>query len=48
VLAGAGAAPEEIAMTAAAPTRTASHRHMRPVVRPVPRPLAGADSRFTW
>jgi len=35
-------------MTAAAPTRTAPHRFMRPVVRPVPRPLAEAGSGSSW
>jgi hypothetical protein len=34
-------------MTATA-TRTASHAHMRPVVRPLPRPQGPVGSSFTW
>ena len=34
-------------MTATA-TRTPSHTHMRPVVRPLPRPQAGIASSPIW
>jgi hypothetical protein len=29
-------------------TRTGRHTHMRPVVRPLPRPQAGAAASVTW
>jgi hypothetical protein len=28
--------------------RTGRHNHMRPVVRPTPRPTAAAGGDFTW
>jgi hypothetical protein len=34
-------------MTAIA-TRTPSHTHMRPVVRPLPRPAAAIAASVTW
>ena len=29
-------------------SRTGNHIHMRPVVRPVPRPASGSRDAFTW
>lgn len=35
-------------MTATVTARTAQHRFMRPVVRPVPRPAAVAGGNIGW
>ena len=29
-------------------TRTGRHNHMRPVVRPLPRPVGAASASLTW
>jgi hypothetical protein len=31
-----------------APNRTGRHSHMRPVVRPTPRPTSAVGGGFTW